>query len=85
MIRKILFLLSFITSIFEINAQVLYNYPKGQDFYEGGRKGLFEDIQQVVVKNNIKPCEKTEALFMRFIVYPDSKVKYVADDDTNAV
>jgi hypothetical protein len=85
MIRKLLFLLSFITSLFQINAQVLYNYPKGQDFYEGGRKGLFEDIQQIVVKNNIKPCEKTEALFMRFIVYPDNKVKYVADDDTNAV
>lgn len=68
-----------------MNAQVLYNYPKGQDFYEGGRENFIREIQQVVVKNNIKPCEKTEALFMRFIVYPDHKVKYVADADLKAV
>ncbi|MCU7617354.1 hypothetical protein NZ698_09095 [Chryseobacterium sp. PBS4-4] len=85
MTNKILFLLSFIISVFQVKAQVLYNYPKGQDFYEGGRDGLFKEIQDVVVKNNVKPCEKTEALFMRFIVYPDSKVKFVADEDTNAV
>ncbi|MCX8522799.1 hypothetical protein OF897_02555 [Chryseobacterium formosus] len=68
-----------------INAQVLYNYPTGQDFYEGGRQGYTKEIQEAVVKNNLKPCEKTEALFMRFIVYPDNKVKYVADTDLNAV
>jgi len=68
-----------------INAQVLYSHPKGQDFYEGGRQGFNKDIKEAVVKNNMKPCDKTEALFMRFIIYPDSKVKYVADPDTIAV
>lgn len=68
-----------------IHAQVLYEYPKGQEFYDGGRQGFYKDIQKIVVKNNIKPCDKTEALFMRFIVYPDNKVKYVADADVNAV
>lgn len=84
MIKKILLLFTLI-SFFQINAQVLYNYPKDQDFYEGGKKGLFSEMQKIVVKNNIKPCEKTEALFMRFIVYPDNKVRYVADNDTVAV
>jgi hypothetical protein len=84
MIRKIIFLLSFIISVFHINAQVLFSYPKGQDFYEGGREVFNKEIQDIVVKNNIKPCEKTEALYMRFIVYPDNKVKYVADNDANA-
>lgn len=76
-----------ITSIFfiSIDAQVLYNYPKGQDFYEGGREGFNKDIQDAAVKSGIKPCEKTEALFMRFIIYPDNQVKYVADPDTLAV
>ncbi|CAD7807396.1 hypothetical protein CHRY9390_01651 [Chryseobacterium aquaeductus] len=68
-----------------INAQVLYEYPKDQDFYEGGRKSFYNEIQETVVKNNVKPCEKTEALLMRFIVYPDNKVRYVADADVNAV
>lgn len=67
------------------NAQVLYEYPKGQEFYKGGHQKFYNEIQTFVVKNNMKPCEKTEALFMRFIVYPDNKVKYVADDDTKAV
>lgn len=85
MIKKIIFLLSFIISVFQVKAQVLYNYPKGQDFYEGGRENLYKEIQKIIVKNDIKPCEKTEALFMRFIVYPDHKVKYVADTDVNAI
>lgn len=82
--KKIILVFLAVFSCF-INAQVLYSYPKGQDFYEGGRQGLFKDIQEIVVKNNVKPCEKTEALFMRFVVYPDNTVKYVADEDVNAV
>lgn len=83
---KIYILILILSTLFiSFNAQVLYNYPKGQEFYEGGRQGFNSDIQEVVVKNNMKPCEKTEALFMRFIIYPDSKVKYVADPDTIAV
>ena len=54
MIKKILLLFTLI-SFFQINAQVLYNYPKDQDFYEGGKKGLFSEMQKIVVKNNIKP------------------------------
>jgi len=67
------------------NAQVLYEYPKGQDFYEGGRQGFYNDLWQVVEKNNYKACDKTEVLLMRFIVYPDNTVKYIADSDTKAV
>ncbi|MCY0969721.1 hypothetical protein [Chryseobacterium wangxinyae] len=68
-----------------VSSQILYNYPKNQDFYEGGRKGLYKEIQDLALKNSIKPCDKTEALFMRFVVYPDGKVKYVADADVSAV
>lgn len=80
---KIFTLLLIVSAVF--NAQVLYEYPSGQDFYEGGRVGFNKEIQEIVVKNNVKPCEKTEALFMRFIVYPNNTVKYVADADVNAV
>jgi len=84
MIKKTIILLT-VFSVFSINAQVLYHYPKDQEFYEGGKKGFFSEMQKTVVKNNIKPCEKTEALLMRFVVYPDHTVKYVADTDTIAV
>lgn len=79
------FLLIGLTITTCFSAQVLYEYPDGQDFYEGGRQGFYEDLHEVVVKNNYKACDKTEVLFMRFIVYPDNTVKYVADPDTKAV
>jgi len=65
-------------------AQVLYEYPKGQDFYKGGRQGLYSEVQQIVVKKQMRSCEKTEALLMRFVVYPDATIKYVSDSDKNA-
>lgn len=68
-----------------LNSQILYEYPKGQRFYEGGREAFNKDIKEVAEKIGLKPCEKTEALFMRFVVYPDNKVKYVADPDVKAV
>lgn len=68
-----------------VSAQILYKYPKDQDFYEGGREAFFKDLQQITVNNNYKPCDKQEALAMRFVVYPDNTVKYVADEDTKAV
>lgn len=68
-----------------LNAQILYEYPKGQHFYEGGREAFNKDVQEIARKVGVKPCEKTEVLFMRFVVYPDNKVKFVADPDVNAV
>ncbi|SDL51834.1 hypothetical protein [Chryseobacterium taihuense] len=68
-----------------LKAQILYEYPKGQLFYEGGRDAFNKEIKEVAGKIDLKPCEKTEALFMRFVVYPDNKVKYVADPDVKAV
>jgi hypothetical protein len=37
-----------------INGQVLYEYPKDQDFYEGGRQGFYDDLQQVVKKKQLQ-------------------------------
>ncbi|KQS89942.1 hypothetical protein ASG21_13275 [Chryseobacterium sp. Leaf394] len=68
-----------------VNAQILYDYPAGQDFYEGGKIGFLREMIDVIHKNKSKPCDKTEALLMRFVVYPDKSVRYVTDEDKNAV
>lgn len=81
--KKIIFIFLFFSAF--CNAQVLYKYPDGQDFYEGGRENFIKDIQKAIVKYSVKPCEKTEALLMRFIVYPNNEVKYVSDADKNAI
>lgn len=79
------FTVIFLLSLGFVNAQVLYEFPKGQDFYEGGRDALYRDLITEAVKSEMKSCEKTEALFMRFVVYPDKSIKYVSDEDTDAV
>lgn len=68
-----------------MNAQVLYDYPQNQDFYEGGKSSFFTDLVFAAQKSGLKACDKTEALFMRFVIYPDKSLKYVADDDKVAV
>ncbi len=81
---KILIALALLLS-FCSNAQILYSYPKGQDFYEGGRDAFFKEVVFTALNNKLKACDKSEALLMRFVVYPDNSVKYVADNDSTAV
>lgn len=78
---KLFFLMLFSAFFIIGNAQILYQYPKGQDFYEGGREQFRQDLRNLVKINQLNPCEKTEVLMMRFVVYPDRSIKYVADED----
>lgn len=33
-----------------VYAQVLYSYPKDQEFYNGGRKNFYRELQEIVIK-----------------------------------
>lgn len=85
MMKSIFFTVLALLFSFTSHAQILYSYPQGQDFYEGGRDAFFKELVFTAQNNKLKACEKPEALFMRFVVYPDNSVKYVADNDTTAV
>lgn len=73
-----------ITSIFfiSIDAQVLPQYPDGQDFYEGGIKALNREIVKIVKENNLLPCAVGEEYTIPIIIKQDSKIAYVKDFDT---
>ena len=68
-----------------INAQTLYFYPKGQEFYEGGNKQFYKELTSVLKEKNYKICSKNEALMVKVLVSQEGKVQYVVEEDTLAV
>ncbi|WP_312322639.1 hypothetical protein [Soonwooa sp.] len=83
----ILLLLVFTTQIFaQIQSQILESYPIGQDFYQDGIAGFYEDFQKVMLDEKITSCENPEEKYtINFIIYPNKEIKYVKDFDTLAI
>ncbi len=77
-------LLGYITIIIfsSCPAQILDEYPKGQDFYEGGLINFYKESHDYLVKNTIKKCGDQEVYQPRFIITKDAVVKLVKDSDT---
>lgn len=79
-----LFLALLFSALFSMgNAQILNEYPEGQDFYEGGIAALSNDVLQAIKTENLKPCNNKEEIYtISVLVNPDSKINLVKDFDT---
>ena len=78
--RKIL-LFSIVTGGF-FDAQILEKYPKGQEDYNGGNIQFYKDFHKVLKEKKLIPCEnKNEIYSFKLVVYPDSTIKYVKDEN----
>ncbi|WP_265428939.1 hypothetical protein [Chryseobacterium sp. YIM B08800] len=78
-------ILSFILIFFLVyfNSQVLPQYPRGQDFYEGGSYGLLVDMIKVTRENKIKKCANNDEIYYpSVLVYPDATINFVKDFDS---
>jgi len=81
MIKKFL-IFSAIVIFFVSNAQVLDEYPKNQEFYEGGMVNFYKEAHDYLAAANFKKCSDQEIYQPRFVVTKDAAVKLVKDNDT---
>ncbi|GAA4163681.1 hypothetical protein GCM10022217_33050 [Chryseobacterium ginsenosidimutans] len=65
-----------------IKAQVLDEYPKNQEFYEGGLINFYKEAHDYLINNNLKECDAKEIYQPRFLVTKDALIKLVKDSDT---
>lgn len=86
MIKKI-FILIFIISIKLLYSQneVLDEYPKNQEFYEGGAVSFYKEIHEYLENNKFSECDAKEIYQPRIIVTKDAFVKLVQDGDTENI
>lgn len=82
--RKYYLILMILGSVL-MNAQILYRYPKNQEFYKGGRDKFYEELKAILKTKNYKVCDKDEALMVKVLVTSEGKVQFVAEEDTEAV
>lgn len=79
--KKLIFLL-FSSSVCFVQAQFLDEYPKNQDFYEGGMVNFYKEAHEYLSSNKSKECAAEEIYQPRIIVTKDNNVKLVKDNDT---
>lgn len=78
--------LFFIFGVGFFNAQILERYPKDQDDYHGGNVQFYKDFHKILVDKELKPCEdKNEIYSFKVVVYPDHTIKYVKEENTEAL
>lgn len=59
----------------------LYYYPRDQEPYQGGNAQFYKDFHQILIDNNIKPCEnKDEVYYLKVLINEDASIKYVKDN-----
>ncbi|MBV8325976.1 hypothetical protein [Chryseobacterium sp.] len=64
------------------NAQILDEYPKNQEFYEGGSVNFYKEAHEYLVSNNLKECDAGEIYQPRIIVTEEKGIKFIKDTDT---
>ncbi|MFL9834204.1 energy transducer TonB [Chryseobacterium terrae] len=67
--------------ISQFRSQILDEYPKNQDFYEGGLVGFYKEAHDFLVKSNAKECDKNEIYQPRIIITKEKVVKIIQDSD----
>ncbi len=83
---KLLYIFLLIVLSVLYNAQIVEHYPAGNDFYIGGKKEFYKDIQEVLLKNNFKKCDsKTELYLQKILITAEGTVKYVKDFDSDNI
>ncbi|WP_179470547.1 energy transducer TonB [Chryseobacterium sp. H1D6B] len=81
MIKKTALFVILIISGFN-KAQVLDEYPKNQDFYEGGMVNFYKEAHDYLINNKFKECDAKEIYQPRILISKDAIVKLVKDNDT---
>ncbi|SHG84374.1 hypothetical protein [Chryseobacterium sp. OV279] len=76
------FLLTTISQVFYAQMNVLEDYPKGQDFYEGGAVEFYKQAHEYLTQNKFKECGEKEIYQPRIMITKDGAVKKVKDNDT---
>lgn len=71
----------FLSSTLFFKAQILDEYPKKQDFYEGGLAGFYKEAHDYLVKSNAKECDKNQIYQPRIIVTKEKVIKLIQDSD----
>jgi len=71
MIKKFTILL-FFSLVSVLKAQVLDEYPKNKDFYEGGIINFYKEAHEYLVNNQFKECDSKEIYQPRILVTKDS-------------
>lgn len=84
--KKILFLSFVIISNFLCSQKIIPNYPKGQNPYKNGNIELFKDMNNWLVQNNEKPCERNELYWVTLKIDETGKLSLIRNksDQLNA-
>lgn len=81
---KIILLFAFFFSTLYFSQDIYEKYPEGQTDYIGGNIQFYKDFRKVILEKNLQPCEnKNENINFRIVIYPDHKIKYVKNEDSN--
>ncbi len=65
----------------QTEASDLHYYPHHQQPYQGGDAQFYRDFHQILIDNNLTPCEnKDEVYYLRVLINEDASIKYVKDD-----
>lgn len=81
MMAKKFYLLVFLFFISQFRSQILDEYPKNQDFYEGGLASFYKEAHDYLAKSNAKECDKNEIYQPRIIVTKEKSIKLIQDSD----
>lgn len=81
MMRYKFYVFLFLLSTLLFKAQILDEYPKKQDFYEGGLAGFYKEAHDYLVKSNAKECDKNQIYQPRIIVTKEKVIKLIQDSD----
>lgn len=79
--RKWILVILFFPLIFK--AQILDQYPRGQNFYEGGITKVYNDLHQIIVDQKLKKCADPKELYrLNLLLTKEGDIKFVKDFDT---
>lgn len=63
-------------------SQTLDEYPKNQDFYDGGMINFYKDAHDYLTNNKFKECDSREIYQPRILITKEGAVKLIKDSDT---
>lgn len=67
-------------------SEILDQYPRNADFYEGGISQLYNDINQIIIDKKLEPCENPKELYRaRLLLTKEGEIKFVKDPDSDNV
>ena len=80
------FYLIFLLCPLLFNAQILDQFPRGQNFYEGGITKVYNDIHQIIVDQKLEKCTDPKELYrLNLLLTREGDIKFVKDFDTLSI